>query len=401
MKNSLCFIPVILILCSIIFSGSTLKSWPSIFNRSSKVTTSIFLDQKTNQKIYTATYPLAECQGLVSIKSHTHWKDYPTLYPGKLYPKEHQAINLKLVRHAANEVVIKAVLDKEIYELVDKSYEGMKPWHALHNPQSSNEFYQRKNGPRWIPWSDNALTNNWLKLERNVQIRAHNRLELRLEEPGYFEIAVPFDADIETNAGSFYCNTTNAQLFPVHEQSIDKATGKVVYKNSYLLSKPKGLIKIESNLMQNKPIAVVITRHKSNTVIVARTTSSEHITAADKQPIIQSSTQYAALLRGTNRLYLSFEEPGVYSVAVPNDADIEVNQLEGDISYISDKPTWLTIRGTTVNQVGHNGNLIRPSPNNKLLKNVNEWEYYWGSKSDPLTRLVTQNGHITVLRRYL
>lgn len=94
------------------------------------------------------------------------------------------------------------------------------------------------------------------------------------------------------------------------------------------------------------------------------------------------------MLRGENRLNLLLTVPGVYTVTIPEDADLNVKLNNGNIDYNSASPTFLKIKSKTVNKYGQDG---------YHCNNLNVWNYFRGSPDrHPVTNLSAKNNHINV-----
>jgi hypothetical protein len=90
---------------------------------------------------------------------------------------------------------------------------------------------------------------------------------------------------------------------------------------------------------------------------------------------------------GGSRLELRLDEPGEYHITIPHDADINLELSEGDIEYRSLEATKLYIEGSRVNYCGNSGSVTSQGES---------WYYYWGTDSDPVTRLITKKGNVSV-----
>ena len=192
-------------------------------------------------------------------------------------------------------------------------------------------------------------------------------------------------------------------------------SGKI-YKMTYGLPGIKSLIDVSSISYIQIPVHVTVHRHDKNTVYVEYTLTSDVVARADRNEVeddsykkygwfwtplwsdIESenklcSHQPKCIYRGGNRLSLELREPGRVVITVPRDSDLKVVVDEGTIVYVHDPsyPTMLSIKCPhgCVNRWGSNGCSI---PNDR-----EEWDYYWGSRTDPFTRLtIDRKGAISV-----
>ena len=154
------------------------------------------------------------------------------------------------------------------------------------------------------------------------------------------------------------------------------------------LKEKKALIKITSKfftLFPNAPtIEVELKRHTANRVIIKalkkETEAIENLITTEP--------------RGDNRVNVELIQPGTYQITVPDDADTTIKLKQGNIKYLdrlsSMKSTQLSIKGTTVNRWGHNGHHV---PGDKYPES---WSYFWGTEKDPIIKLITQQGRITI-----
>lgn len=206
--------------------------------------------------------------------------------------------------------------------------------------------------------------------------------------------------------------------------TVPLADGARSYTTTYPLALPRGLVRVSSTLWKcNKEeldkIKVIITRHRSNTVVVKAILAADVVQNVDLANSSNPDSLYKKhslmwfpwwddstsdmlnykkavrndQIRGSNRLSLRLNQEGSYHITVPYDADIEVVLGNGgDIAYASAEPTQLDIESASVNHGGHSGSSSYEHQ---------RWIYYWhNNESDPTTRLTTKRGHIDVSRPY-
>ena len=97
-----------------------------------------------------------------------------------------------------------------------------------------------------------------------------------------------------------------------------------------------------------------------------------------------------ATCRGGNRLDIDLRVSGLFAITIPLDADIEVEVLKGDITYLTHPDickSRVHVRANDVNICGDDG---MSAPEGE------RWTYYWGTHDDALTRLTTNNGKCTL-----
>ncbi len=238
---------------------------------------------------------------------------------------------------------------------------------------------------------------------------------------------------------SWSCGSINSAT--ITTTSTDEATGVKTYITTYPFSAKKGLVRIKNSIRWKgglypgclypddcQNITLTVERHSSNQVIVKAFLNKALVELLDEGEDKSNRRPWHKLhtpnnwykengfiwvpwfddtiedmknlfkakrwdtMRGDNRLQLTLNEPGHYHIIVPLDADVEVDFSEGDINYIT--PPWqarthLSIESSTVNHGGDSGCSLPAEPKQS-------WTYYWGNQSDPLTKLITQKGHINV-----
>jgi hypothetical protein len=156
---------------------------------------------------------------------------------------------------------------------------------------------------------------------------------------------------------------------------------------------------------------VIIDRHRQNEVKITALLRNEIVTLADESlndytyqtnkwrwvpwqddvPLnintYRKVERIEGLRGGGSRLKLWLNEPGEYHLTIPHDADLNLALSEGDIEYKSLEATRLSIERSKVNYCGNSGS---STPEGE------SWDYYRGSDLDPVTRLITKKGYISV-----
>lgn len=341
-------------------------------------TTKTSIDENGN-KIYEGVYPFENDKGFLAITDRSdYWKN-SKYYPEVLYPEDCKNATVKIERHAANAVIIKALLKKDMVKLLDESLHPAerRAWHDLHQPRNDYQEYDWI----WTPWYDDCIHKDYFKAKRNDILRGGNRLTLQLREPANYSITLPADANFESRLSkdTLLENNFETQLTTI-VNGIFLSNNKL--NDKYQLTREKGLVQIKG-LTQNY-LDLQITRHKENSVI---------IDATFEQNISDSNNQLNAWdceKSGGNRITLNLQQPGHYSITVPADADLETNlsdESKGKILYSSNEPTKLTVECKRVNRWGDSGSSTPESEN---------WQYYWGREEDPVTRLITKKGEINL-----
>lgn len=196
------------------------------------------------------------------------------------------------------------------------------------------------------------------------------------------------------------------------------AIGDRTYTTEYPFTKKCGLVRVIDDLRlaqssDNNKLEIILDRHNEKKVIISATFAKkianivdEGIKNKDYEKIglvwvpwsddtmsnqgLCMRPQKKAQPRGGNRLFLTLRNYGAYHIQIPNDADIEVGVVEGDIDYKSKSDTKLYVDALKVNRPGNSGGDGERS----------QWHYHWyHQETVPLTELITKTGRVNVPNR--
>ena len=328
--------------------------------------------------VYQGIYTLSESYGIVKIT--------------QLIPNSCSGIkdvDVDIVRHnERNKIIVEGLLDKSIYQKTDESYVEQK--------HSSSVGFFNNNNKTWLPWWDDGVTNKYGDTRQCKSYRGGNRLHIDIREPGTYRIFIPMNYDFTVNTlkmasiGKGIRIAENNSNYSVEVLDQDKEN---VYNAQYIFSKPKGFIRIVSDA-DSTDINIKRNNNKTNIFTLSATINKTNIDSSiytnsvlpwtDTRELGTNHKDLAfnTFIRGGNRIDIALKKPGIYQLNVPNDIDLVVDILKGDI-YMSGDTGEKYINATDVSKTGYTGSIVA---------GYNSW-IYSGSKEAGFSDLTTKKGH--------
>ena len=347
---------------------------------------------KRNEKTatYQAIYTFSERASFIKITQSEFSK---TIYPDRLFSNIQDIdINITRSKTVENQIKIVGILEKAIYQYVDKSYPNQKAWNDCHSPWGTDFF--RQEGKTWLPWWNDGETEHYGDTEQNKSYRGGNRLYVQLRNPGKYNIIVPEDCDVLLNTnkqklfdrGSY--STNNNITF--NAMYLDNKT-EVAYKGRYDFSKPNGYVKITTS---TKPTNINVKRTNETNykiileaIITKSTLKTDEINpnnlpwSDDTQTNTTEGSSLNAFVRGGNRINIVLNESGTYNLIIPDGYDLTINIDEGDMQ-ITGRTGRMEIGASWVSRCGYTGSSV---------DGYESWSYE-GNHEMGISRLKTKTG---------
>lgn len=361
--------------------GNTLSTVADFVMPAPKCNFDAVCTRSDSEAIYQARYIFTEPQGYLKLTTD--------LFDGNIYhdkvAPENRKINYKIIRNAdlVNEIRISAKLSKSIYQYVDESYPERINIHD--KPAASKFDVCIQPGKLWLPWWDNAISDNYADATKTQKYRGGNRLMLDLRQVGTYEIMVPLDWDIDDGVNDTVVNENDdyiAKIFIHNDNGIFVKT-----QMNYPFAKPYGYVKIVSDTAPTQ-IHVVRTNSCNNFITMEGLFEKKYQNTADEMPWHDNTVtrnDKKIILPNPNRLFITITKPGNYTITLPDDCDLDIENREGDMS-IKRGTGEMHLSATDMTEAGYSG---------YSANNYNSWSYH-GVREQGYSNLKTKKGHIAI-----